>query len=178
MINVQKFGGNPNDNITDGGGAHKIADSFEISVKEAQGLIDMYYTAFPTLKKYFQQQQKLARRDGFILIDTVTGRRSYDDKYIEYRLYMDVLKSQGNTVPPAVYAGFKKHKASLERNAQNYPKLIGILKFGELLENPGKDNQQPSLLNSVVSRKVQRLDSEELNTNNLSTSAEHYVLFI
>lgn len=48
-------------------------------------------------------------------------------------------------------------------------------KFGELLESPEEDNQQPSSENDIkVSEKVQRLEGEE-STNNPSTSAEHLI---
>lgn len=48
-----------------------------------------------------------------------------------------------------------------------------VVKLGELLENPEEDDQQPSIENDkYVSMKVQRLDGEDCQTNNPSTSAQ------
>lgn len=50
-------------------------------------------------------------------------------------------------------------------------RIVGIVKSGELLENPEEDNQQPSVVNDIeVTTKAQRLGGEE-STNNPPTSA-------
>lgn len=106
--------------ISYGGGAHKIADTFQIPLSEAKALIDMYYTAFPQLKDYFKEEQEKAVRQGYILIDEVTNRRSYDSRFLHYKQVVDSMKAHGTPIPSGVYGAYNRYKASLERNAQNY----------------------------------------------------------
>lgn len=107
--------------IAYGGGAHKIADTFQIPIAEAKKLIDMYYTAFPALKEYFKREQEQATRAGYILIDNVTNRRSYNTKFLHLKQQIDSLKAGGQAIPPSTFATYKRQLASMERNAQNYP---------------------------------------------------------
>lgn len=106
--------------IAYGGGAHKIADTFQIPLSEAKGLIDMYYAAFPHLRDYFKEEQEKAVRQGYILIDEVTNRRSYDSRFLHYKQVIDSMKAHGTPIPSGVYGTYRRYKASLERNAQNY----------------------------------------------------------
>lgn len=106
--------------VSYGAGAHKLSDTFQISLKEAKGLIDKYYDAFPALNKYFEREKALAVQRGFVLIDPVTKRRSYSSKYLEYKLLADNLKANGKPVPANIWAGLKKTQASIERMAMNY----------------------------------------------------------
>lgn len=103
-----------------GGSAHKIADTFQIPLKDAKDLIDMYYAAFPRLRDYFKEQQELATTRGYILIDEVTNRRSYNSKFLYLKQQVDSLKASGQAIPPSTFSSYKRQLASMERNAQNY----------------------------------------------------------
>ncbi len=46
-----------------------------ITVDEAQGFIDAYFTRYPQVKDYMQEQIKQAQKEGFVI--TILGRRRY-----------------------------------------------------------------------------------------------------
>lgn len=66
-----------NFSIAYGASAHKIADSFQVDMKTAQGFINKFYKAYPYLKTYFKLKQSEVLEKGYIVIDRITNRRSY-----------------------------------------------------------------------------------------------------
>lgn len=52
-----------------------LARDLGISVEEAQGFIDAYFSRYPKVKEYIQEQIRKAQRDGFVT--TILGRRRY-----------------------------------------------------------------------------------------------------
>lgn len=94
-----------------GASAYSIKDTLGVSEAEAQEFIDIYFKAFPGLNDYFQRGAKRALRNGWILIDPITMRRSWFDGF-------DTMKSAQESKN---WSRYFSYKGSLERNSQNYP---------------------------------------------------------
>lgn len=130
------------------------------SNKKAKGILWSYTKDFD-IKKY--DRNKL-----IILTNTINGEK-FIVRSIAHAIEVLNLnrESHKNGIKYALEHNNKEYKGYYWEYVEEH------VKFGELLENPEKDNQQPSLENDIkVSKKVQRLTSEE-STNNLDTSAEH-----
>jgi DNA polymerase-1 len=63
--------------INYGGTGYTIADNLGIPEKQGDEVYEAYFRAFPNLKKYFTQVQNEALLRGYILIDPITGRKSW-----------------------------------------------------------------------------------------------------
>lgn len=108
--------------IAYGGGAHKLAEYFQITVKEGKELIKFYFSAFPGLKKYFKKTQEQALERGHILIDTITGRKNYlDEEILQLAQFVAYFKLRGYPVPYELENKLNSKVAKIKRNAQNYP---------------------------------------------------------
>ena len=53
----------------------RLSQDLGISVDEAQGFIDAYFSRYPKVKDYIQEQIKKAEKEGFVT--TILGRRRY-----------------------------------------------------------------------------------------------------
>ena len=132
---------NLNFSISYGGNEQTLWDKYQIPIEEGKKLIRTYYSIYPDLKAYFQRQQRLALQRGFILIDPVTNRRSYntEQELMEYCFnFIKHWKSMGwgKDIPAEITRLHRRIKASISRNAQNYPiqgasgsmtKIAGVL---------------------------------------------------
>lgn len=49
-----------------GMGPHKLSDQLDISLTEAQDLIDKFFNAFPSIKKFLDQRGRFGKQNGFI----------------------------------------------------------------------------------------------------------------
>ena len=56
-----------------GMGARKLAQTINVTNKEAKEFIDKYFASFPTVKNYLNSQKELAKKNGFV--KTLLGRR-------------------------------------------------------------------------------------------------------
>lgn len=81
--NLRKNGKIVNFLIPYGGGADKLAAQFGIPLKEAQKIMDLYFTGYPDIKKLFDKVIKDTLANGYITIDRL-GRRSYIDEYNKF----------------------------------------------------------------------------------------------
>jgi len=114
--------------ISYGAGAYKISKGLGISSDEAQDIIDSYYSSFPKLRDYFSKGHSFARSNGYILIDSYLGRRSYFaffEKFKEMRELIEVandLRRRGDSMelPKSFWSEFYIMKGSMERASQNY----------------------------------------------------------
>lgn len=82
-----------NFSIAYGASAHKVQDTFQVSLKEAQSFIRKFYKSYPNLKTYFTMVQAKTLKQGYILIDHVTGRRAYHPKQDEFE-FLDKLSKR------------------------------------------------------------------------------------
>jgi DNA polymerase-1 len=60
-----------------GMGARKLAETIDVSQKEAKEYIENYFASFPTVRNYLIEIQDGAKKDGFI--ETLLARRRYFD---------------------------------------------------------------------------------------------------
>lgn len=63
--------------INYGGNGFTIAKNLGITTEEGDRVYEAYFKAFPDLKNYFNYVQKKTLRQGYVLIDNITGRKSY-----------------------------------------------------------------------------------------------------
>ena len=129
--------------IAYGGSAHTLKDDFGVTEEVAQEFIDSYLKAFPALDNYFKEGKKKAVKNGYIDIDTVTGRRYWDPKWNRmndlnteiWKLFPEnykkmsatskkEVKDQLNKAHPelkGMWSEFFTIQGSLQRCSQNYP---------------------------------------------------------
>ena len=121
-LDKRRIGKFLNFSIAYGASPHKVADSLSIPIKQAKEFIDLFYAAYPKLKTYFLEQQLLALSRGYVEIDSVTKRVSFQDPmYFEYSKYMASCKKFGVKPSSKVVSKYRALKGEIERNAQNYP---------------------------------------------------------
>lgn len=111
--------------IAYGASDHRISDSAQVSLKQAQEWIDMFYEKYPALKPYFEKQHKLSIQKGYHIIDNVTKRRSYLSNYDTYTIVNNFIQESllyhpTYKIPSKVWSVYFKLKGSYERDAQNY----------------------------------------------------------
>lgn len=128
-----------NFSIAYGASAYGIAISNGITQQEAQELIDLFYTSFPTLKELFEKAKTFGLEYGYIITNPLLRTRRWFPEWVEYKK----LLSKRN----ASKEDFKKMlklKGSIERRSQNsiiqgsaaiMTKLALILIRDELLKN-------------------------------------------
>ena len=114
-------------------------------------------SGFPGVKKYQDYCRKAVIRDGYILMNPVTGHRSHIQdweelkdvrdamKHQEFFAYIDNLKKYDKSNPDLfAYRNYMKRKSDLEKNSINYRiqnrgaccfKLSGIMFFNYLKKN-------------------------------------------
>ena len=137
--------------INYGGNENTIATNENIPLADAKNIYDQYFIAFPGLRPYFDKAKQQALRDGYVLFNDYTFRKSYVYEYEEYlnlnkeinRQFWDKwkpLKAQELKRKELVEAGFSagepnpeyitmrekitkffKIKGEIERKSLNYP---------------------------------------------------------
>ncbi len=60
-----------------GMGARKLAETINVSNKEAKDFIEKYFASFPTVKQYLNKQKELVKQQGYV--QTLLGRRRFFD---------------------------------------------------------------------------------------------------
>ena len=66
--------------INYGGNGNTIASNLGIPTHEGEFVYNAYFEAFPGLKDYFKKTQKEALKKGYILIDSINGRKYWFHK--------------------------------------------------------------------------------------------------
>jgi DNA polymerase-1 len=99
--------------INYGGNGFTISQNLGIPTEQGDRVYNAYFKAFPGLKSYFNKIQQESLRNGFILIDPITNRKSWFRR-------------------PKT----SKEKGAIERAALNFPiqgEAGGITKFAPIL---------------------------------------------
>lgn len=96
--------------------AFSIKDDLEITEKEAQTLIDVLKSKTPIKEEYFKRQIDFVIKNGYIIIDPVSNRRSHFSKYKEFRELEKI-----NSKSKEQMSNYYKIKGSMERFAMNFP---------------------------------------------------------
>jgi DNA polymerase-1 len=63
-----------------GGTGFTIAQNLGLTQEEGDSVYNAYFTAFPDLDRYFKEVKSQTKRLGYVLINNVTGRKSFFDK--------------------------------------------------------------------------------------------------
>lgn len=119
-----------------GGVGATIAKNLSIPIEQGEEVERAYFEAFPELKKYFDEQKRLALSNGYILTDPVSKRRIYLDDFEEFKQlekeftseFWDIyrIEKQKDSIKfktelkPKVRDYFMK-KGSYERASMNWP---------------------------------------------------------
>lgn len=92
----RSIGKKTNFSVLYGSGPGNLADNIGKSYFEAKKIIDAFYKAYPTLKKYFDTGYKLALERGYILIDEVIGRKSYISSERDSKTLAEIYRHNQN----------------------------------------------------------------------------------
>lgn len=85
-----------------GMGPHKLADTLDISIKEASELIDKYFTTFPNIKAFLEMLGRFGKMNGYIRTFKPFKRKRFFDYW------------EGHNTPP-------KEMGMIERASKNTP---------------------------------------------------------
>lgn len=142
-----------------GGVGMTIANNLGLTLEEGEAVYNGYMNAFPKVSEYFNKCKKDALNKGYVLINTVSNRKSFIDSYEQYQnlnkeinrefwtLYRAEKEKNSDRfikeLKPKVREYFKL-KGMIERKSLNYPiqgsgaectKLAGIYIFEWILNN-------------------------------------------
>lgn len=101
-----------------GGTAFTLKDDLECSQEEAQAIIDLIVNKFVGKTNYFKKCHAQIHAQGYMVIDEVTGRRSYFNQYKEFQELKAIPHDWRSKDQKSA---FYKIKGSMERMSQNYP---------------------------------------------------------
>ena len=148
--------------VTYGGAANNIADQLNKSIEDGERVFNAYFQAFPDMKTYFDKAKQEGLKNGYILINNISNRKSYIGRHAEYvRLSSEINrqfwekyrieKEKYNNELPSNFEALKfkvseyfKIKGEIERKSLNFPiqgsaaeitKTSGILFFEWIREN-------------------------------------------
>jgi DNA polymerase-1 len=121
--------------INYGGVGKTIADQLGKSLADGERVYNAYFTAFPGLRKYFDEVKKQGLRDGFVFISPLTKRKSYIPYFDEFKQIESEMNKefweryraakQGNTKEfPALrekVSRYFRKKGDIERKTLNFP---------------------------------------------------------
>lgn len=97
--------------------AYSVKDDLNTSQEEAQKLIDIIKSKTPKKEEYFQQWINFVKKNGYIIIDWITKRRCWFEKYPKYLELKEKIKEIDNK---KLYSEYSKINGELERFAKNY----------------------------------------------------------
>lgn len=143
--------------INYGGQGITIADNLGISLEDGNKIYKAYFDAFPGLEAYFKSVKQQGLRDGYILINNITRRKTYLPFYEEFRELSAELNQEfwerykldkaNNSISPVdkdKISRYFRYKGEIERKSLNYPiqgtsaeitKISGVKIFDYILEH-------------------------------------------
>lgn len=101
---LRSIGKTMNFALSYGASMFKIAKSLNVSVEEAKEIIDSFFSAFPKLEKFFTEGHNFVEKHGYVLVDTVTNRRSYMPQYRQFKALRKKIRTIQNEINYAVRA--------------------------------------------------------------------------
>jgi len=142
-----------------GGDGNTIAENLALSKEEGDRIYKEYLERFPGLNSYFEEAKEQAIRDGYVLINPTSGRKSFIPYYEQFKaqrskmnnIFWDGYRLEKerdsdlfhNELKPYVSKFFRK-KGAIERTGMNYKiqgtssdmsKVAGIYLYEWILEN-------------------------------------------
>lgn len=120
--------------IAYGASGAKIAKGIDEPISKGDEIISNFYKTYPALKAYFDEGHKFSKRNGYILIDPVTRRRSYFDFFDRYKEICHIIEEwkerkkywfeldipEPGPLDKSLWADFFLFKGSMERKSQNF----------------------------------------------------------
>lgn len=119
--------------INYGGNGYTIAQNLGIPVEDGDRVYEAYFKAFPDLKKYFVKVQNITLRQGYVLIDSITGRKSYFKRPMDSKQEHAIKKKalnypvQGLSGSMTKYASILFRRWILENNLENEVFITNIV---------------------------------------------------
>jgi DNA polymerase I-like protein with 3'-5' exonuclease and polymerase domains len=104
---------------------YKLSATLEISVQEAQKIIDDYFIAFPQIKVALQRFGVFGVRNGYIRTMHPYSRVRW---FAEHHYYVKDIEDHLSE------RKYNKVLGEIERASMNMPRMYGHVKQGELLE--------------------------------------------
>lgn len=105
-----------------GGSDFTVANRLLIPQEEAQRLLDNYFKGFPKMTAYFNKVFKETTKNGYILIDSISGRKSFLPFYEEYLQLYKLTKEKG------FWESYRSNKEAYAREVKRYFTLRGDMK--------------------------------------------------
>lgn len=109
-----------------GGSGWTISNNLNIPIEEGERIEQVYFKAFPDLKKYYDKCELEALNKGYILIDELTGSKFYLAGFDKFKTLESEIKNkpwnQRNKEQNSYYS---RWKGQIRRNALNFPRILG-----------------------------------------------------
>lgn len=99
-----------------GGTDYTIRERMSLPVEVAKRVYEGYKRKFPGLQKYFTKKRSETLKNGYILINPTSGRKSFIPKFKEFKQELKKC-SLGLEYDKTVW----RKKGAIERSSQNYP---------------------------------------------------------
>lgn len=116
-----------------GGTGITISENLGISLKRGEEVYNAYFKAFPELKQYFNKVQQKSRRQGYILIDPITGRKFWYKKPKSSKDWNVINRAslnypvQGHASSITKLATILYRKWILDNNLQDFVKITNVV---------------------------------------------------
>lgn len=112
-----------------GGNGDTIAKNVGVEKEIGENTYKAYFSAFPTLKKYFDAVGREAVNKGYVLISNKTGRRYWFNFMEEYRELQDKVNQEGfweeyrqdKSKYRDIVRTYFGYRGEMQRKAQNFP---------------------------------------------------------
>ena len=116
-----------------GGTGETVSRNLNIPIDIAKKAEEDYFKAFSGLKAYFEKAKKKPLETGYILIDPISGRKSFIDFFEEYKELESKINSEG------FWPDYRTHKQSNSEKFINYykPTVSEYFKLKGTIERKG-----------------------------------------
>jgi len=84
--------------ISFGGSAYTLSKDQNLTIREAEELINSFWKGFPQLKEYFDKEKKFAIEHGYSIINKITKRIRWYPEWKKYRSYEIKKKTRMNEI--------------------------------------------------------------------------------
>lgn len=116
-----------------GGNGHTISKNLGVDIEVGEAAYNAYFKAFPDLYDYFDAVAAKAMKDGYVLIDPVTGRKRYfipptnnKEKHTIYKMALNA-PIQGTAGSMTKLAAVRMRKWILDNNLQHVVFITNIV---------------------------------------------------
>lgn len=99
-----------------GGNNYTIQQNLSLSPEVSIRTYEGYKNKFPGLQKYFKRVAGETLRNGYILINKITGRKSFIPDFRDFQMHLSNAY-EGEMTDPDIWT----KKGSIVRSSQNYP---------------------------------------------------------